>query len=182
MRNHFGAMFLARWGARRPKCRRAHVPIRDIVNGPVCSWRVDIFPRRKALPLKLRNSLASRTSHHTPDTGECAASPHLGTLNPAPLLCRSAFQRRATSITAVHRNLCTIIKVRKTARANRRSRVRRYWYNLSMKVARVKNTTTSLRINAEGIFCTAMLKKVYIKDTKTIYIYAHLKIMYLKCV
>lgn len=28
----------------------------DIVNGTVCSWRVDIFRRRKALPLKLRNS------------------------------------------------------------------------------------------------------------------------------
>lgn len=110
-RNRCG-IILERWGARRPKWahwpvyniayRRAHIPIRDIVNGPVCSWRVDIFPRRKALPLKLRNSLASpRTSHHTPTPGECAASPHLGTLNPAPLLCRSGFQRRVTSITAV---------------------------------------------------------------------------------
>lgn len=93
-----------RWGARQPKCRRAHVPIRDIVNGAVCSWRVDIFPRRKALPLKLRNSLASLAylappSRHPFPGG--ADSPHLGTLNPVPLLYRES---RFAFSNALHRS------------------------------------------------------------------------------
>jgi len=126
MRNYFGGMFLARWGARRPKCRRAHVPIRDIVNGPVCSWRVDIFPRRKALPLKLRNSLASRTSHHSPTPG--SVQPHLTS---ALWILRRSFTASLSATRDIDhrcaRNLCTIIKVRKTARANRCSRVKQYW-------------------------------------------------------
>lgn len=89
--------FSRRRGARRPKCRRAHVPIRDIVNGPVCSWRVDIFPRRKALPLKLRNSLASRTSPPIPR--HRGMQPHL--TSALWILRRSfnALRRGATSIT-----------------------------------------------------------------------------------
>lgn len=123
-----------RWGARRPKCRRAHVPIRDIVNGAVCSWRVDIFSRRKALPLKLRNSLASLApsrplSRHRVQL-RLTSPRHFESR--VPLLYREprSAPLSATSIIATHEIAvtvsCTIIKVRESP-----------WVGIERKSARI---------------------------------------------